>query len=79
MTIKKYLKQVAELFNTEKRDCDKEKKCLEEALKKLKAREDSLISKLSEDESEKTQKKLKKELKIISAQLRKGEKIYKTM
>jgi predicted nucleic acid-binding Zn-ribbon protein len=79
MTTNKYLKQVAEIFNMEKHKCDKEKKCLEEALKKLRDREESLSSKLDKDISDKEEKKLKKQLKIVHAQRRKGQKLLKSL
>lgn len=77
MTVKKYLKQVAALFNAEKRKCEKEKKCLREALKKLKKREGEVEERLGKLKSDRARKKLKSELKILHAQRRKGQSMLK--
>ena len=79
MTLKKYLNQVADLFDEEKRKCEKEKRCLRKALKKLKSREDELQQRLGKEKSEKGRKKLRDELKMITAQRRKGSKMLKEL
>lgn len=79
MTLNKYLKQVADLFDEEKRKCEKEKQCLTDALKKLKNREESLETRMDDEKSDKVRKKLRDELKVINAQRRKGIKILKEL
>jgi len=79
MTLKKYLKQVADLFDEKKRKCEKERRCLEKALKKLKTREKRLEARLNKDDSGHAGKKLKNELKVIVAQRRKGLKLLKDL
>lgn len=79
MRIKKYLDQVAGLFDAEKRKCEKEKKCLRDALKKLKEREEQLESHMEKLKSDKAKKKLKNELKIVSTQRRKGENLLESL
>ena len=79
MTLNKYLNQVADLFDEEKRKCEKEKRCLRKALKKLKSREDELQQRLGKEKSEKGRKKLRDELKMITAQRRKGSKMLKEL
>ena len=79
MTIKKYLKQVADLFDQKKRKCDKEKKCLREALQRLKKREDELESKLDKAKKDKEKKKLRSELKTVHAQYHKGQELLKDL
>ena len=77
--LNKYLQQVADLFDIEKRKCEKEKQCLRDALKKLKKREDALESRLDKQKSDKARKKLKGELKVISAQRKKGTRMLKDL
>jgi hypothetical protein len=79
MTLKKYLKQVADLFDEEKRKCEKERRCLEDALKKLKAREKRLEARLDKEDSGHASKKLKNELKVVAAQRQKGIKLLKKL
>lgn len=79
MAPNKFLKQVADMFDMKQRKCSKEKKCLNEALKKLKAREDTLESRLDKEKSDKTRHKLKGELKVVNAQIRKGRKLIKEL
>jgi len=79
MTLNKYLKQVANLFDVEKRKCEKEKQCLRHVLKKLKKREEMLENRLDKHKHDKSRKKLKDELKVISAQRRKGLKMLKDL
>ena len=79
MTLKKYLKQVADLFDEEKRKCEKEKQCLRKALKKRKDREDLLERHLGKEKGDKGRKRLKDELKVINDQRRKGSKMLKEL
>lgn len=79
MRVKKYLKQVSALFDAEQRKCEKEKKCLRDALKKLKKREDELEGQIGKLKSDKAKKKLKNELKIVRTQRSKGESMLKSL
>ncbi|MBT3196717.1 MAG: hypothetical protein HN842_05940 [Gammaproteobacteria bacterium] len=72
MTLKKYLKGLTDLFDEKQRKCKKEKECLLVALKKLKKRKYALKKKLDKQGSEKSRKRVKNELKVISVQRRNG-------
>lgn len=80
MNLKKYLKQIAIIFNEEQRACNKKKQCLQLALKKLKQRKNEIKKILdTEKPGDKSRKRLKDELKVITAQRKKGIKILKEL
>lgn len=79
MAVKKFLKQVANLFDIGKRKCKDKKVCMEEALARLQARQTELETRLAGDHSDKARNKLAKQLKIVSAKRQKGEKIIQAM
>ncbi|MFZ1536106.1 MAG: hypothetical protein WAT23_01770 [Chromatiaceae bacterium] len=79
MAVKKFLKQVANLFDIGKRKCKDKKVCMEEAVARLQARQTELETRLAEDHSDKARNKLAKQLKVVSAKRQKGEKIIQAM
>lgn len=79
MAVKKFLKQVANLFDIGKRKCKDKKVCMEEALARLQARQTELETRLAGDHSDKARNKLAKQLKIVSAKRQKGKKIIQAM
>ncbi len=79
MAVKKFLKQVANLFDIGKRKCKDKKVCMEEAVARLQARQTELETRLADDHSDKARNKLAKQLKVVSAKRQKGEKIIQAM
>ena len=79
MALKKYLKQVSEIFDTKRRKCDKEKHCLRVALKKLKNRKQELDSKLEQAQEKQEREELQQQLKVVCAQRHKGLKLLKEL
>ena len=79
MAVKKFLKQVANLFDIDKRKCKDKKVCMEEAVARLQARQTELETRLAGDHSDKARNKLAKQLKVVSAKRQKGEKIIQAM
>jgi hypothetical protein len=79
MAVKKFLKQVADLFDTRHRKCKDKKLCLEEAVARLQARQTELEAGLTEDQSDKGRNKLIKQIKVVTAKRRKGEKILQEL
>ncbi|MGB7550929.1 MAG: hypothetical protein WBM15_05115 [Chromatiaceae bacterium] len=79
MAVKKFLKQVADLFDLGKRKCKNKKVCMEEAVARLQARQTELETRLAGDQGDKARNKVAKQLKVVTAKRQKGEKIIQEM
>jgi hypothetical protein len=79
MAVKKFLKQVAELFDAETKRCKDKKVCMAEAVSRLQARQAELEARLAEEQSDKARDKLGKQLKVVTAKRQKGEKMLQEM
>lgn len=79
MAVKKFLKQVADLFDLRKQKCKDKKVCLEEAVSRLQARQAELEANLGEEQTDKQRDKLTKQLKVVTAKRQKGEKILQEL
>lgn len=79
MAVKKFLKQVAELFDLSKQKCKDKKVCLEEAVGRLQARQGELEASLAAEQSDKQRDKLTKQLKVVTAKRQKGERILQEL
>lgn len=79
MAVKKYLKQVAELFHLRKEKCKDKKVCLEEAVNRLQGHQTELEARLAEEQTDKVRDKLSKQLKVVVAKREKGERILREL
>jgi predicted nucleic acid-binding Zn-ribbon protein len=79
MTIKKYLKIMAEYFDEDQYKSSNKKKSIKLILKKLKKREKSLKEKLGEESSKSKKKSIEREIQIAHAQRNKGLKALKEL
>ena len=79
MAVKKFLKQVADLFDLRKQKCKDKKVCLEEAVGRLQARQAELEANLGVEQTDKQRDKLTKQLKVVTAKRQKGEKILQEL
>lgn len=79
MAVKKFLKQVADLFDLRKQKCKDKQVCLEEAVGRLQARQVELEASLGEEQTDKQRNKLTKQLKVVTAKRQKGEKILREL
>ncbi len=79
MTMKKYLKMMAEYFDEDQRKFSNKKKSIKHILKKLKKREKSLKQDLENESNKSKKKSIAREIEIAHAQRNKGIKALKEL
>ncbi len=79
MGIKKFITKVTEYLGLEIMESTTKKKSLKQLLKKLNTKKSSIENDIKNDMSKEKKKELEEEYKIISIQIKKGEKILQKL
>jgi predicted nucleic acid-binding Zn-ribbon protein len=79
MGFKKFISNVKEILELDEFENEGKKKSVKRLLKKLRVRKEDLEKSAKKESDKKKQKALKEELRIITLQIKKGEKILEAL